>query len=216
MELLLRARRYRGHAAAGRDRAAAQREKAASDRELARQDREQAAADRRELEEQLSSEGLDNVTGAMRRRVGLAAIQRELDRTRLTRDSLVVALVDIDGLTAVNDTQGPSAGDALLRRVAECLQLALRPYDVITRYSGDEFVCSLSGQDTGVRRRFNQVSTLLAETHSGAAITVGLAEAAAEDSLDELIARAARAMSASQNGGSARERRRGQEARPAV
>ena len=203
LELLLRARRYRNHAAAGRARAADQRENAAGDRELARQDREQAAADRRELEEQLAGQGLDSLTGVTRRRVGLAVIQRELDRTRRTHDSLFVAFVDVAGLNALNDTQGHAAGDDLLRRVAECLRLTLRPYDVITRYSGHEFVCSLSGQDTGARSRFDQVSALLTETHRRATITVGLAEADVEESLDALIARSARAMTSSQNGGSA-------------
>lgn len=87
-----------------------------------------------------------------------------------------------------------------------CTSATATKPDVITRYSGHEFVCSLSGQDARVRGRFDQVAALMAETHRGATITVGLAEADAEESLDALIARSARATTASQNGGSAPRR----------
>lgn len=198
VELLLRASRDRQRAAAGRARAAAQREHAARDREQAREDRAQAAADRRAAAEQLAAEGVDHLTGTMRRRVGLAAIQREIDRTRRTGDPLVVAFVDIDGLKAVNDSRDHSAGDELLHGVARCIHDALRPYDVIMRFGGDEFLCSLSGLGlAGVQERFDQISAQIAEAHDGATISVGLVERDSEESLKELCVRADREMFAS-------------------
>ncbi len=55
-----------------------------------------------------------------------------------------LALLDLDGLKQVNDTQGHLAGDHLLRSLAEALRgHALEAY----RLAGDEFVVILSGED---------------------------------------------------------------------
>ena len=71
----------------------------------------------------------------------------------------------------------------------------LRSYDVIVRFGGDEFVCSLSGQDTaGARERFEQIATRLAEAARGATFTVGFAEREPQDTLEEMIRRADAAM----------------------
>jgi diguanylate cyclase (GGDEF)-like protein len=181
----------RQRAAAGRARAATQRDAAASDRELASEDRQQAARDRRAGAEELAAEGVDHLTGALLRRVGIAAIQREIDRTRRSGESLVVAFVDVDGLKRINDTGGHAAGDELLRDVARSISQHLRSYDVIARFGGDEFVCSLAGQDAdGARERFEQIRTSLSAAASGATITVGLAERGTDDTLDQLIVRA--------------------------
>ena len=195
IDVLLRAAGDRKRAAASRARAAVQREAAANDREEAAADRAQAARDRAVAAEELAREGADHLTGALRRRVGMGAIQREIDRTRRTAERLVVAFVDVNGLKAVNDMHGHAAGDQLLCDVARSIMQHLRSYDVIVRYGGDEFVCSLSGADVaGARDRFDHIAAQLARTAEGATFTVGLAERLEEDSLDELIQRADAAM----------------------
>jgi diguanylate cyclase (GGDEF)-like protein len=195
LEILLRAARDRKAAAAVRARAAEARRAAARDRALARRDREQAAVDRELAIEELASEGVDYLTGALRRRIGAAAMARELVRARRTGDSIVIAFVDVDGLKAVNDARGHGAGDVLLRGVVASIQSSLRPYDIVMRYGGDEFVCLLSGQGTaGARSRFDRIATQIADAHDGASVTVGLAEGSAEATLDELITLADHAM----------------------
>jgi diguanylate cyclase (GGDEF)-like protein len=201
LEILLRASRDRKRAAASRGRAAVSRGEAARDRDLARQDRLEAAVDRRAAAEELAAEGLDHLTGTLRRRVGLVAIQREIDRTRRTHEPLVVTFVDVDGLKVVNDTHGHDAGDDLLVGVARCIKAGLRRYDVIMRFGGDEFVCSLSGQDlVGVERRFDQIASQIAKTQRGATITVGFAEGQDQETLDEVIVRADRQMISARRG----------------
>jgi diguanylate cyclase (GGDEF)-like protein len=195
MEALLRATADRKRAATTRGRAARQREDAARDREEAALDRRQAALDRSVAAEELALEGLDHLTGALRRRVGLAAIQREMDRTARSGESLVVAFVDLDGLKAVNDELGHGTGDDFLRDVVNTIREHLRSYDVIARVGGDEFVCSLAAQDSaGASERFDEISSQLAAGKLRASFTVGLAERREQDSIAELMSRAGDAM----------------------
>jgi GGDEF domain-containing protein len=62
---------------------------------------------------------------------------------------------------------------------------------VICRFGGDEFVCSLAGQDVdGADERFQQIQAHLGTTSPDARITVGFAERGAADTLADLIDRA--------------------------
>jgi diguanylate cyclase (GGDEF)-like protein len=185
----------RKRGAAGRDQAAVQREAATGDRDWAAKDRRQAALDRGAAAEELAMEGIDHVTEALRRRTGLGAIQREMDRTSDTDEGVVVAFVDVNGLETVNDAHGDAAGDELLHAVVRMITQHLRSYDVVARFGSSEFVCSVSGQDGAwVRERFAQIADQLADTANGATFTVGLAERRNEDSLDDVIRRAETAM----------------------
>jgi diguanylate cyclase (GGDEF)-like protein len=200
-DILMRAAGLRRRAAASRARSAELREAAVRDRKSAAHDRRQAASDRTAAAAELTAEGVDHLTGALRRRVGLAAIQREMDRTTRTKEGLVVAFVDVVGLKLVNDTEGHAAGDALLRSVARSISAQLRNYDLVARYGGDEFVCSLSGLDEpGARQRFDGIAAELAMAPSPARITVGFAERRSEEDLTALIGRADVAMFAARSG----------------
>ena len=48
-------------------------------------------------------------------------------------------LVDVDTFKSVNDTYGHASGDAVLKRVADCLRKAFRSIDYVCRIGGDEF-----------------------------------------------------------------------------
>jgi diguanylate cyclase (GGDEF)-like protein len=50
-----------------------------------------------------------------------------------------VAVIDLDDLKRVNDSQGHLAGDLLLRTTAEALANTMRGDDVVARLGGDEF-----------------------------------------------------------------------------
>ena len=191
LELLINAARDRERLGAVRKRAAAQREMAARDRELAAEDRRQAAIDRSVAAEEIAGHGIDHLTGTLRRQVGAAAMQRELERSARAKERLVAAFIDVDGLKRVNDAEGHAAGDELLRAVAACVKEQLRSYDLIARYGGDEFVCTISGHEMEcVRDRFGVIAQRLAASVPGAAISVGLVEREPGEPLDHLIARA--------------------------
>jgi diguanylate cyclase (GGDEF)-like protein len=52
-------------------------------------------------------------------------------------------MLDIDHFKHVNDTKGHPAGDEVLREVVERLRQSVRPYDIIGRYGGEEFLVLL-------------------------------------------------------------------------
>jgi diguanylate cyclase (GGDEF)-like protein len=181
----------RSTAAEGRVRAAADREQAARDREQAAHDRAQSRADRDALIQQLAIAEIDQLTGARLRGPGLVELDHEIDRTRRTSGALVVAYVDVVGLKAVNDMHGHAAGDRMLQHAVRRIRTQLRPYDLIVRVGGDEFLCVMSGatiQDA--RQRFASVQTTLAADPDPLAIKVGFAALRPRDSAAELIQRA--------------------------
>jgi diguanylate cyclase (GGDEF)-like protein len=52
-------------------------------------------------------------------------------------------LVDVDGLKRINDERGHSAGDRVIRRVADAITATLREADLGSRWGGDEFAILL-------------------------------------------------------------------------
>ncbi|MEW5932037.1 MAG: GGDEF domain-containing protein [Bacillota bacterium] len=56
-----------------------------------------------------------------------------------------VVLADVDGLKAVNDSQGHAAGDRLLAAVGQVLRANVRPEDHVVRLGGDEFLVLCPG-----------------------------------------------------------------------
>ena len=86
---------------------------------------------------------------------------------RSARPAALLAL-DLDHFKAVNDTQGHSSGDQVLKIAAERMSAALRATDIVARFGGDEFVVLLDGADADtardVARKLNQA---LAEPYPG-------------------------------------------------
>jgi diguanylate cyclase (GGDEF)-like protein len=181
----------RSAAAEARNRAAKDREGAAADRKQAAGDRLRAQEERDALLHELAISEMDALTGARARAPGLADLDNEIDRARRTTGQLAVAYIDIVGLKAVNDKQGHSAGDQLLKNAVQVIRGHLRSYDAIVRIGGDEFLCVMSGAALqSARRRFDSIQAALAAGSGKCEIKVGIAALGPEDSAAELIERA--------------------------
>jgi diguanylate cyclase (GGDEF)-like protein len=82
---------------------------------------------------------IDPLTGLPNRRLWEEAVAKEQARCARHGLQALVAVVDLDGLKATNDTHGHLAGDVLLRMTAESLRSAVRDTDLVARLGGDEF-----------------------------------------------------------------------------
>jgi two-component system cell cycle response regulator len=108
-------------------------------------------------------------------------------RAKRTGQAFTLVFVDVDGLKAINDSHGHTAGDDLLLMVADTMRDQVRPYDLIVRYGGDEFLCGMLGMEMAdVERRFELVNVQL-EVSDRASVTAGFAELRDEESLAALI-----------------------------
>jgi diguanylate cyclase (GGDEF)-like protein len=157
----------------------------------AEEDRRLAAEDRRQAARYLSAIYRDHTTGALNRQPGREQMQLLFDRARRDGSALTFVFVDVDGLKAVNDSQGHHRGDALLAAVGSALRSSLRSYDVVSRYGGDEFVCALPGGTAqAAAERIVRVRAALDELFPGATISAGCAELGSTDTIDDVIRRA--------------------------
>lgn len=183
------------HAAEIRASAARDRRQAAEDRVQAAADRERAAEERDAVIEDLRHAHLDELTGAFRRGSGEEALRDEIERARRSDGNLVLIFVDVDDLRAVNNQEGHPEGDALLREVVAAIRSKMRSYEPIIRYGGDEFICAIGEVDLGqVEHRFRVIQDALGASGNGVTVSVGLAELRPDDTLEDLIERADRAM----------------------
>ena len=140
----------------------------------------------------------DEVTGLHNRRFVMEMLEHEHSRTRRTNGTLAVALLDLDHFKHVNDNHGHTAGDQVLRRVAETLDASLRTVDGIGRYGGEEFLVVMPGADleeggaAAERLRAAVADCALGDIAPDLRVTVsiGVAELAPDEPLDEAIDRA--------------------------
>src|SRR2546426_1027173 len=119
----------------------------------------------------------------------------------------VLAVLDLDGFKAVNDSRGHPAGDQILELVAAAIRTNLRVRDVAGRYGGDEFViflseCGLPEAERILQRVRKIISSVSTATGSAVTASVGLvASDRADDRLDDLIRAADHALLDSKHSG---------------
>jgi diguanylate cyclase (GGDEF)-like protein len=186
-----RSARARGEASADRKRASQDRKSGARQRAQAGRDRSTALADRGASAKEREFAALDALTGAYLRNPGFMELEREMARATRTEQPLVLAFVDVDHLKIINDSRGHAAGDRMLIAAVNALRANLRTYDLITRYGGDEFLCTISGLNVAAAtKRFALVNPTLSHEPEHGSVTIGLAALRPGDSPEDLIARA--------------------------
>jgi len=84
----------------------------------------------------------------------LNILRKEVARASRTQSPFAVAMADLDRFKAINDAYGHQAGDAVLREASRRLRGAVRTYDSLGRYGGDEFLAVVPGCDPAAAARF--------------------------------------------------------------
>ncbi len=86
----------------------------------------------------------DALTGLYNRRHASARLEEEMARARRNNTGLCIAMCDVDHFKAINDEFGHSAGDRVLKQIADSLTEYVRRNDIVARWGGEEFLVIFS------------------------------------------------------------------------
>ncbi|MDR3762487.1 MAG: diguanylate cyclase [Acidobacteriota bacterium] len=139
----------------------------------------------------------------------LDLLNTEISRAARQQAPLCLFFVDLDGFKQLNDTYGHLAGDAVLRNAAEKLSAAVREYDHVGRYGGDEFLVVLPDCNVEsarmvaerVRQNIGCDPIMLGNHPVAITVSIGIAQWVFGQDLNGLLARADSALyKAKENG----------------
>src|SRR3989304_8116736 len=85
----------------------------------------------------------DNLTGLPNRRLLMNYLSQAITLVRRRALYAAILFIDLDRFKLINDTLGHSAGDELLKEVAERLKKCVRLSDTVGRLGGGEFIVLL-------------------------------------------------------------------------
>jgi diguanylate cyclase (GGDEF)-like protein/PAS domain S-box-containing protein len=117
----------------------------------------------------------DPLTGTLNHAAIVDELRALIAKRRAEGASDAVAMVDVDGLKAVNDTMGHQVGDGALITVAKTLSTN---GTIVGRYGGDEFVAIVPGADRAKAERYRDAvlaalrNASLTDPETGAKVTL--------------------------------------------
>ncbi|HEY3382184.1 MAG TPA: sensor domain-containing diguanylate cyclase [Vicinamibacterales bacterium] len=154
---------------------------------------------------------VDPLTALFNRRYFETRIDEEIQRARRYGLDLALLVIDADDFKALNDLLGHLVGDRVLKAMSDTLRRSVRAFDVCTRFGGEEFAILMPGSNGAsavqsaerIRQRIEQYrfDPLLVPPDIHPTISVGVAVLGADDSVQELIANADRALYAAKAAG---------------
>ena len=150
---------------------------------------------------------IDSLTGLPNRGSMAAAATRALEAAAAAAQPLSVALIDLDRFKLLNDRFGHATGDRVLKEFAQISQATLRPGDAVGRWGGEEFLLLMPNTTLDValhlldtlRAKIGRIG--LPEPDVRVTISAGLATGEGVSLLDDVLARADKALYEAKNSG---------------
>lgn len=150
----------------------------------------------------------DGLTGVLNRRHWMESAVTHFNLARRHGRGLVVLMLDIDFFKRINDSRGHQVGDRALVLFAEALRQVVRQPDLVGRYGGEEFCVLLPMSDVAAAQAVDQRlrAAIVRDVNPklGFELTFSAGVAALNDdqaTLDEVIARADKALYAAKQAG---------------
>ena len=140
----------------------------------------------------------DPLTGALNRRAILDILSKELNRAKRRNTKLSIGLCDIDHFKLVNDKYGHQVGDDVLCSFIKAIQNTLRPYDLLGRYGGEEFLLvmpdsTMSAEEGLYERLRAKIADNKMMTRSGGVsitVSIGITSNTGNETIETMIAKA--------------------------
>lgn len=147
-------------------------------------DRAISCAARRAFSQLERAAWFDALTGVMNRRSFEADLARELGRIARHGGRFSLVMADLDGLKAINDELGHTAGDARLQALGAALRTSTRREDTAYRIGGDEFAVLLPGAS---RIQAQRVMHRVVESAGSARFSWGVASCPSDGTTAETL-----------------------------
>ncbi len=144
----------------------------------------------------------DPLTGVNNRSTFNETLRREIELARRYKRSLSLIVLDIDHFKNINDTLGHTAGDFVIKALAERTSACMRSSDILFRYGGEEFVALLSNTDLNgaallaerIRKSVEKANCCIGDHVVGITVSLGVSTLVESENEQDLFTRADQAL----------------------
>lgn len=143
---------------------------------------------------------LDSLTGLKNRRYFTENFTEECHRSRRRNELLFLLFIDLDHFKSINDQHGHNNGDRVLKAFAALLKRQCRPYDLVVRWGGEEFLVLLRTEQPAAGALVAERIRAAVEAGDGISLeititaSIGLTRFQQGDTLETLTDRADKAL----------------------
>lgn len=145
-----------------------------------------------ELREAERAALVDPLTRLWNRGGGEKLMRKEWSNAQRTGHDFAIAMLDIDFFKDINDQNGHDVGDEVLRKFSRVILSSIRPYDVVSRWGGEEFMvllpnCTITDLEKALDRILKTIQGTSFNTSAGplsVTASVGGCSISSEEDID--------------------------------